>query len=162
MNADYLIWESPAFFVLAEREPLVDREDGGHIVITPRNRIPDRQALTATQAIEFMRLTMVVGEAMAAVMTRHGVNMGRINYQDNGNWSVFKPGGPYFHLHLYGRATTARTQKYGQTLNFPHRDEYPEQYRDLKPLSRHDVSELNKEIGILFQDARYADGEWGL
>jgi hypothetical protein len=32
-----------------------------------------------------MRLTMVVGEAMIKVMNDHGVDIVKINYQDNGN-----------------------------------------------------------------------------
>jgi len=42
-----------------------------------------------------MKLTMMVGEAMATALNRRGIDIGRINYQDNGNWGVFGPEGPY-------------------------------------------------------------------
>lgn len=39
-----------------------------------------------------MRLVMIVGDAMTIVINRHGIDVGRINYQDNGSWGVDKPG----------------------------------------------------------------------
>src|SRR5688572_2513879 len=97
-----LIYESRNFIVASADRPLIDREDGGHIIIEPKRKIVDRQQLKASEAIEFMRLTLIVGEAMKTVLSAHGITIGRINYQDNGNWSVLKPEGPHFHLHIYG------------------------------------------------------------
>jgi len=116
------IYETNNFTVDAVDEPHVDRNDGGHIKITPKTRYSTRQELTAKESIELMRLTIVVGEAMTKVMNEHGVDIGRINYQDNGNWTVFKPEGPYLHIHLYGRAKSAKVQRYGQACFFPHRE----------------------------------------
>src|SRR5689334_1279270 len=98
-----IIFESLNFIVQSAEFPLVDRNDGGHITIDPKFKVSNRQDLTSREAIELMRLTMIVGEAMTIVMNRHGVDIGRINYQDNGNWSVFTPEGPQLHYHLYGR-----------------------------------------------------------
>ena len=89
-----MIYESENFFVEAVEKPHVDRDDGGHIKIYPKVRIRDRQQLSPKQAIELMKLTIIVGQAMTKIMNEHGVDIGRINYQDNGNWSVFKPEGP--------------------------------------------------------------------
>lgn len=79
---------------------------------------------------------MVVGEAMIKVMNDHGVDIVKINYQDNGNWSVFKSGGPYLHIHLHGRAKRAKVHRYGQACWFPHREEEPEYYNDFNPLKQ--------------------------
>src|SRR3954470_19038150 len=108
------IYTSKNFSVDAAEEPLVDREDGGHIIISPKVKVRTRQDLEPALAIELMRLTIVTGEAMTKVLTRNGVPIGRINYQDNGNWSVHKPEGPHLHIHLYGRSITARTNPYGE------------------------------------------------
>ena len=51
-----------------------------------------------------MKLTMVTGEAMQNVLTKKGIDIGRINYQDNGNWRH------ELHVHLYGRARGARVK----------------------------------------------------
>ncbi len=155
-----LIYQTDNFIVEAPEEPHVDRDDGGHIKISPKERLIDRQALGPRLAIELMRLTMIVGEAMTTAMNRRGVDIGRINYQDNGNWSVFKPEGPYLHIHLYGRAKSAKVHKYGQACYFPHRDDQPEYYADFKALNGEDIKEIKVEIEILLQSPKYLDKEW--
>ena len=135
---------------------------GGHIKISPKERLAKRQDLESRQAVELMRLTMVVGEAMEIAMNNRGVDIGRINYQDNGNWSVFKPEGPYLHIHLYGRAKSAKIHKYGQACFFPHREDQPEYYKNFKPLNSEDITEIKKEIERLFTQEKYQDKNWRL
>ncbi|MBU0979861.1 MAG: hypothetical protein KJ709_03575 [Nanoarchaeota archaeon] len=156
------IYESEDFIVESHERPHVDRDDGGHIKIYPKVRLVDRQQLTPKQAIGLMRLTIVVGQAMTKVMNEHGVDIGRINYQDNGNWTVFKPEGSYLHIHLYGRAKSAKTHKYGQAAYFPHREEKPEYYKDFKPLNAEDVKDIKAEIERSFKEDKFSDPEWGL
>lgn len=155
-----LIFESKSFLVEVPEEPLVDRNDGGHITITPKRRVGRLQELDHSQAVELMRLMMVVGEAMAFVMNSHGIDIGRINYQDNGNWGVFKPEGPYQHVHLYGRAKGAKVQRYGQTLYFPHKDEKPEFYKENEPLHSKDADEISRMIMTLLASDKYCDITW--
>ncbi len=155
-----IIYQTNKFIVEAPEKPHVDRNDGGHIKIYPKERLADRQALFSKEAIELMRLTMVVGDAMTQIMNEHGVDIERINYQDNGNWSVFKPEGPYLHIHLYGRAKSAKVHKYGQACYFPHREEQPEYYQDFEPLTKGDVKDINRRIKKLFLEEKYCDEEW--
>ncbi|HYF31149.1 MAG TPA: hypothetical protein VD993_08525 [Chitinophagaceae bacterium] len=155
-----LIFESENFTVTAPENPLVDRADGGHIVINPKVKIVDRQQLTAKQAIELMRLTIITGEAMTTVMNMNGVDVGRINYQDNGNCGVFLPEGPALHIHLYGRAKSAKYHRYGQACFFPHKDEDPEFYRSFKPLTQKDISDIRTEIARLKKLEKYSDTQW--
>lgn len=156
------IFQSENFAVIAAQEPHIDRKDGGHIIIIPHKKVKDRQKLTPKQAIELMRLTIVVGQAMKKVMNAHEVDVERINYQDNGNWSVFKPEGPYLHIHLYGRAKSAKIQRYGQSLSFPHKEEHPEYYANLQPLTAKDLKALKDEIVAIFKEEKFADKNWGL
>lgn len=155
-----LIYQTQNFIIEAPEKPHVDRDDGGHIKISPKERLVNRQDLSPKLAIELMRLTMVVGEAMTKVMNEKGVNIGRINYQDNGNWSVFKPEGPYLHIHLYGRAKSAKIHKYGQACYFPHINDQPEYYENFKPLNQEDIKDIKKEIESLFKTSKYLDKEW--
>ena len=157
-----MIFESENFFVEAPERPHVDRDEGGHIKIYPKVRIVDRQQLSPKQAIELMRLTIVVGQAMVKIMNEHGVDIGRINYQDNGNWTVFKPEGSYLHIHLYGRAKSAKINKYGQACFFPHREEKPEYYENFKPLNENDIKDIKIEMERLFKEEKFSDFEWGL
>jgi hypothetical protein len=157
-----LIYESENFIVQSADFPLVDRNDGGHITIDPKFKISIRQELSPRQAIELMRLTLVAGEAMTQTLIQHGVDLGRVNYQDNGNWAVFKPGGPQLHYHLYGRAKSAVHQKYGQTLHMPHKDEHPEYYKKLNKLTEADIEGIKESIVHLLNQTKYSDEAWGL
>jgi|SRR3989339_1177835 len=155
-----LIFETENFIVEAVDKPHVDRDDGGHIKIAPKVRLLDRQHFLPKLARELMKLTVVVGEAMMMAMNRCGVDVERVNYHDMGNWSVFKSEGPYFHYHLYGRAKSAKYQKYGESVYLPLREEHPEFYVNFKPLNDHDVMEIKKEILRLLKTEKYQDSEW--
>lgn len=157
-----LIYETKHYLVQSADYPLVDRNDGGHITIDPKFKVSTRQELTPKQAIELMRLTIVVGAAMDKVMNQQGVNVGRINYQDNGNWSVFKSEGPLLHYHLYGRAKSAVHQPYGQTLYMPHKEENPAFYEQFQALTAEDVAAMQEEIISLFRQERFTDDAWSL
>ena len=156
------IYESENFAIKAAEKPHIDRDDGGHIVIIPKTRLSDRQQLSPKQAIELMRLTIVAGQAMTKIMNEHGVDIGRINYQANGNWTVFKPEGSYLHIHLYGRAKSAKIQKYGQACKFPHKEENPEFYKNLKPLNKDDIKDIKTEIEKLLKEKEFSNSEWCL
>jgi diadenosine tetraphosphate (Ap4A) HIT family hydrolase len=157
-----IIFSSENFVVEAHQKPHIDRIDGGHIRISPKVRIRDRQELSPKLAIELMRLTIVAGKAMKSAMNKQGVDIERINYQDNGNWSVFSPEGPFFHIHLYGRAKSAKIQKYGEACYFPHKNTHPEFYKNLKPLNSKDNKAIAAEIQKIFQEEEFSDKKWGL
>lgn len=153
-----LIYQTEFFFVETPEQPLVTRADGGHITITPKKRLADRTQLTPGLAIELMFLTMLVGEAMTAGLRVRGIDIGRINYQDNGNWGVFKPEGPYLHYHLYGRAKNAVFQKYGEACNFPLRE--TGFYDSFQPLDKGDIQEIQKQIHLLLLQQKYQLQNW--
>ncbi|HLG40393.1 MAG TPA: hypothetical protein VI461_12025 [Chitinophagaceae bacterium] len=155
-----LIYKTKKFMVESAEQPLIARTDGGHIVIDPVKRIIDRTFLSPVLAIELMYLTMLTGEAMQTGLTNRGIDIGRINYQDNGNWGVFKSEGPYLHIHLYGRAKSAKIQKYGEACYFP----LPETgfYNGVEPLNDEDVSEIKKQIARLLLQSKYKYSNWGL
>ena len=148
-----LIFETENFLIEAPEKPHIDRSDGGHIVIIPKVRVEDRTKLNRDLAVEFIKLSMVMGEAMATVMNKHGVDIGRINYQDNGNWGVFKPEGPHLHAHLYGRAKSAKTQKYGDALDFPQRS--TGFYDKNQPLNSEDIQAMHALIEELLKNPKY-------
>lgn len=155
-----MIIETEHFIVDAVDEPLVTRGDGGHISINPKVRVQDRTHLEPKQAIELMRLTMLVGEAMTVGLNLRGIDIGRINYQDNGNWGVFTSEGPFLHIHLYGRAKSAVIQKYGEACKFPFRD--TGFYDNAEPLNSGDIEEIRNQIGFLSAQERYSLSAWGL
>ena len=147
-----LVYASQDFEVSAPAHPHVSRNDGGHLIINPKVAVEDRTHLSRENAVELMKLTMVVGEAMKTVLGRQGISLGRINYQDNGNWRH------ELHVHLYGRALTATIQTYGHPLSFPPTPEaFKVQMGNLEPLSEDDVASLKAEIARLLATEKYRD-----
>ena len=147
-----LIYETPNFTISTPDQPHVSRGDGGHMIINPKVTVEDRTHLSRALAIELMKLTMVAGEAMKTVMTRNGIDIGRINYQDNGNWRH------ELHIHLYGRARGATLQTYCHPLALPPTAQaFKEQMGNLEPLHQDDIAELKAEIARLLGTDKYRD-----
>lgn len=142
-----LIFETENFRVIAPEKPHVDREDGGHIKIEPKIPVEDRTKLPGSLAKEFMMLTMVSGEAMQTAMQKRGIDIKRINYQDMGNWV------PTFHMQLYGRAQSAKTQKFGEAVLLPQRS--TGFYDSFKPLNGKDTAAIKEEMERLMQTEKY-------
>jgi hypothetical protein len=57
-------YSSQYFDVGIHTEPHVTRLDGGHIVIVPKRSISERWEFTQEEAVDCMRISMIVGEAM--------------------------------------------------------------------------------------------------
>jgi len=148
------IFETPYFLVVVPTAPPVTRKDGGHIIIAPVSKIKDFTSLTPAQAIELIWLQMVVGEAMTQGLRERGINIGRINYQINGNWF------PEFHLHLYGRAVDATVQKYGEALYLPKSNRYL--YESNEPLTTEDTALIRKKIQELLLHEKYVGKAWSI
>lgn len=145
-----LVYEARHFILKTLARPHVSRSDGGHLVIDPKIAVVDRTQLSPEQAIELVKLTMVGGEALKTVLTRKGITIGRINYQDNGNWRQ------ELHVHLYGRALNATLQPWGHALAFPPTGEaFRKEMGNLEALNDDDITELHAEIVRLLATDKY-------
>jgi diadenosine tetraphosphate (Ap4A) HIT family hydrolase len=147
------IYVTENFYIQAASRPFIDKSEGGHVYIFPKIPVRDRTQLSPKLAIEYMKLSMVVGEALKSAMSRRGVDIGIVNYQDMGNWGVFKPEGPTLHMQIYGRAVTATIQKYGDAVQLPHRE--TGFYDRFKPLDDNDIEEIRADIEMLLQTEKY-------
>ena len=147
-----LVYESLHFEIVVPERPHVTRSDGGHLIINPKVAVDDRTKLTREQAIELVKLTMVTGEAMTTVLTRRGIPIGRINYQDNGNWRH------ELHVHLYGRSRDATVQPWGTFLQIPPtREAFNAKMGNLERLDAEDVRDLRAEIVRLLATEKYRE-----
>ena len=89
---------------------------------------------------------------MQTVLARRGIPIGRINYNDNGNWRH------ELHVHLYGRARDAKRQPYGHFLQLPPTGEaFMKAMGDLEPLNADDCAALRVEIERLLATEKYRD-----
>lgn len=149
-----LIYKTENFVIEAAARPFIDRAEGGHIYLKPQVAVKDRTQLSPKLAIEYTKLSMVVGEALKSAMARRGVDVGIVNYQDMGNWGVFDPEGPKLHMQIYGRATTATVQKYGDAVQLPHRE--TGFYDNFKSLNEEDVREIRTDIEKIMMSDKYS------
>ena len=156
-----LIYESKNFIVESREQPFLPRTDGGHIRILSKDKsFSDRTQLPPKLAIELMRLTMVVGEALEKAMNKQGIPVIKINYQDMGNWAWKTNTKPLLHVHIFGRATNAVKQPWPESMYLP--DRKTGFYDGFEPLNENDVILVREEIEIILKRDKYCDGEWGL
>lgn len=156
-----LIYQTKNFIVESHEKPFITRTDGGHIRIRIKDEsIHDRTQLSPIVAIELMRLTMVVGEAMETAMNNRGVKIVKINYQDMGNWAYKKGELPILHIQILGRAQDAKYQPFPESVYLPNRS--TGFYDKFEPLNEDDITEIQKQIEAILQQNKYQLSEWGL
>ena len=157
-KSERIVFETEFFKAVAPKKPHIAREDGGHIIIKPKERCTSRADLSPARAKDVMRLTMLLGEAMICGMQTRSVTIERINYQDNGNWAFLSGKAPSFHIHLYGRVRNCARQPFGQALYFPDPDDA--YYVGLTPLDDEDIRAIREQIAELEKTEKYAIGNW--
>ncbi len=154
-----IIYETENFLVHVPKEPHVSREEGGHLYIAAKKEnCISRLDFTPQEAKEFIRLSMLLGEAMMRGMAKMGVSIERINYQENGNWAFLNNEEPFFHMHLYGRTKDAKHQKFGEALYFPHPTSI--YYETNLPLRSNDILEIQNELKLLENTEKYHIDSW--
>lgn len=157
-----IFFETANFIVESHPKPFVSRTDGGHIRIRIKDEtISDRTKLAPRQAIELMRLTMLVGEAMQLGMNQQGIPVVKINYEELGNWA-YKPNGgkPFLHIHIFGRASNAIKQPFPEAVSIP--DRSSGFYDGFEPLTDSDEKTILTSIQNLIKGPKYLSEAWGL
>lgn len=108
---------------------LVDREDGGALIVDPPRPVWERSLLRPEELATWSYLVAAAGEAMLAVLPQ--LEGGCINYWEAGNWALNReaaPAGPKkapefrrVHMHLLGRSRSATSADcaWGEAPRFP-------------------------------------------
>lgn len=156
------ILETTRFTLVAPDRPHHSRENGGHVVLAPKQVFEHRHQMPLPLAAGLMHLTMVVGEALTTVLRAEGLDVVRINYQDNGNWAYkVDPVRPRLHVHLYVRtshekhpADDPRFQAFPDALVFP--DRGTGYYDGFEPLAPGTIAAVADEIRRLLGTDKYA------
>lgn len=158
---DEVIYETENFVVAVPKVPHIPRTDGGHLWIRAKKQyFNNRVDLEPKLAIEVMRLTLLMGEALQKALKDRGINIERINYQENGNWAYQIGADPEFHVHLYGRTKDSITQTWGEALVFPNKS--TGFYDDFEKLNEEDIKEIKNQIVLLEDTEKYKHINWGL
>jgi hypothetical protein len=156
-----VFYETKNFKVKAADEALIDRKDGGHVLIIPKSYDASKEhrwQLKTKVAENLMTLSMIVGEAMFKAMIKRGIPLERINFQDNGNWSIGTKRKNKVHLHLFGRAKNSKHQKRGESIVFPKKK--TKFWKKLNPLNEGDIKEILRQMKIISKKKKYKNTRW--
>ena len=108
---------------------LVDREDGGNLIVNPPRDVWERSELSAVELSLWSALVAATGKAMLDVLPQ--LEGGCINYWEAGNWALNEQAEPRghktakehrrVHLHLLGRSPAAQdaSWQWGEAPFFP-------------------------------------------
>ena len=158
MTIDRVIIQTENFMISTINPPHISREDGGHIVIVcKKNSINEYEDMSDSLALELSVLARIAGKGLKKALAKDNIDVGIINYQINGNWSICSEIKDPLHLHVYGRAKCSDKQRYGEALYLP--KPLTGFYKNNKGLSNVDISlirdyflckiERRKEINII-------------
>lgn len=159
-----IVLQTNKFIVQGHDQPHHDRDNGGHAKVSPVEKYGDRTQMPMDLYLTMMQLVMISGEAITNVMRSKGIEVVRINYQDNGNWSYFPSINtePQVHVHLYVRSKNEKHptnhpkfQPFPQAIFNGFRDDFPEYYESLKPYTQQDCSDIKLEIDRLLETDKY-------
>lgn len=155
MANDRVVAKATYFTVKVPSRPHVTAEEGGHLFVEVNDpAISDRTQLSPEAAIECMWLTMLAGAAMEQVLRERGLDIYRLNYQDNGNWSFLRGEAPRMHVHIYGRTRNETFQQYGQALYFP--DPGDERYNLFAPFDEATARAIGDRMRQLASTPQFA------
>ncbi len=108
---------------------LVDREDGGNLVVNPPRDVWERSELSPTELKLWSQLVAATGKAMLTELPQ--LLNGCVNYWEAGNWALNEEAAPRgsknpvvhrrVHLHLLGRSRNSKSSswKWGEAPKFP-------------------------------------------
>lgn len=155
-----VIYETKHFEVIAHPRPQICRSEGGHIKVVAKRDVEDRTQLNPEEAIDLIRATMLAGEALVLGMKNRGIEIIKINYQENGNWAFKYGRKPHLHIHLYARVKDSKHHEFPEAIvSLPLESGY---YDKFEPLNEDDIKEIQKQISILEKTDKYKLENWGL
>jgi diadenosine tetraphosphate (Ap4A) HIT family hydrolase len=129
VNQDTLLLRTAAGEIMLPAKPLIDRADGGHLVVLPAREVWDRTELSADELAQWSAL--VAACAWAMLQTLPQLKDGCINYWDAGNWALNDDTAPAgrkvgrehrkLHMHVIGRSPDATDPawRWGESPLFP-------------------------------------------
>jgi len=149
-------------FLPDETLVLVDRLDGGNLIVNPAREVWERSELTPAELTHWSFLVAATGKAMLDVLPQ--LEGGCINYWEAGNWALneqAEPAGPKtarahrkVHLHLLGRSRTAThpSWRWGEAPRFPDFAERHSWAAGFKQLNADECRAVIQRVEILLRD----------
>jgi hypothetical protein len=150
---------------------LVDRADGGNLIVHPPRDVWERSELTPRELTLFSFLVAAAGRAMLDTLPQ--LEGGCVNYWEAGNWALHDeapPAGPKaarphrrVHLHLLGRSRGAASPawRWGEAPAFPRYGERREWSEPFERLTAHECAAVVGAAERILRE-RYELGESAL
>lgn len=138
------LFEGTGGTVSVPQLPLLDRQDGGNLIVNPSRPVWERSELSRDELIQWSFLVAATGRAMLDALPQ--LADGCINYWEAGNWALndkAEPAGPKdvtrhrrVHMHLLGRsrASTNPLARWGESPEFPDYSDHQERLAKNRPL----------------------------
>lgn len=145
-----IFFETESFFVAIPNPPHIDRKDGGHIVIVSKKFYNAFYEMPDEFSNELIVIAKCCGKALQQTLCSKNIEIGIVNYQINGNWSVHTCDKEPVHMHVYGRAKKSINQIYGEALYFPNPKEGF--YDKFTPLTDDEIAEITNYLIINLQN----------
>jgi len=146
---------------------LVDRLDGGHLLVHPPRRVWERSELSLRELSWWSALVAASGRAMLDTLPQ--LADGCVNYWEAGNWSLHDAALPHgrkdvrarrrVHQHLFGRSRTAahRSWLWGEAPLFPRFVERDAWCAFFQPLARDECAAIVHRLVELLKDVYEID-----
>lgn len=140
---------------------LVDREDGGNLVVNPPREVWERGELTPDELIAWSFLVAATGAAMLSCLPQ--LTGGCINYWEAGNWALNDQAPPTgskqapihrrVHLHLLGRSPNAHSPDWtwGEAPAFPRYSDRIQWAADHQRLTPTEVQRIVAETSAILR-----------
>jgi diadenosine tetraphosphate (Ap4A) HIT family hydrolase len=138
----FTLWENDLFEVSTPKNPHVPYAEGPHVIVAPKQEIPNAWTDIELSAAMF-RLASQVCQVMAKIQLAPWFNI-----QANGNWGLLPGSQPFFHVHIYGRNKTSR---WGKPILLP---EVPKTYQN-EPMPETDRKTLSQALKSSLTDSAH-------
>lgn len=144
---------------------LVDRDDGGNLIVNPPRNVWERSELSAVELSLWSSLVAATGRAMLDVLPQ--LEGGCINYWEAGNWALNEEAEPRghktakehrsVHLHLLGRSPEAQdpSLRWGEAPFFPSFVDRHTWARSHEQLTSEETSRIVKRCEELLREKYY-------
>jgi hypothetical protein len=141
---------------------MIDRADGGQLVVYPPRRVWDRTALSRDELTAWNLLVAAAAKAMLDVLPQ--LDGGCLNYWDAGNWAVNDAAPPVgakagpahrvLHLHLCGRSrhSTDPSWAWGESPFFPRYDDRFAWSRGKRPLAAEECRAIVERTTVVLRE----------
>jgi diadenosine tetraphosphate (Ap4A) HIT family hydrolase len=139
-----VVWQDIDFTITTPSIPHVSKTDGGHLIVSPVQKVSSITELSDELLLKMMKLVGLCETALIEVLGQQDIEIPFTNNQDNGNWAALKGLPKTLHIHIYGRAKNSVKQTFGQAIFAP--APHSTFYDGNQPLNDQDIVDIKNFV----------------